>query len=295
MAEKLTTRTGKSYMVLGSAILSFSPVFFLFSGAQPFAAAFYRMLFGGIILMVIALLKNEKLKCSGDQLGKVTISAFLFAVNLYIYHRNIGYVGGGIATLLGNFQVFVLAGYSVFALKERLNPKLIIAIPLALFGISLIIGFEWSGLSDNLKMGLLFGAMGASVYGAFLISLRRSMDSCNSLSPIVFVAQMSIICSGMLLMLTLGAGESINITGLPMLGSLIAYGFVGQVTGHIFIARGISNTVPSLAGLLHLLQPALVYIWDITIFRKATNLHELTGFLIAMGAVYLGSLPGRSK
>ncbi|MCP4726881.1 MAG: EamA/RhaT family transporter, partial [bacterium] len=46
----------------------------------------------------------------------------------------------------------------------------------------------------------------------------------------------------------------------------------------------------SKAGLLHLLQPALVYIWDIMIFSRIINPAEMAGFIIAMGAVYLGSL-----
>ncbi|MCP4725587.1 MAG: DMT family transporter, partial [bacterium] len=237
------------------------------------------------ILLSIALIKRERIWCSRRQLGVVAFSAFLFAVNLFIYHKNIGYVGGGIATLLGNFQVFVLAGYGVIVLKEKLNLKLIVAIPLALFGISMIIGFEWSGLAENLKMGLLFGCMGALVYGLFLISLRKSQKEIEPLSPIVFIAMLSIMCSIMLAVMSKSAGESLSISGFQTVGSLIAYGIVGQVTGHIFLTKGISNTAPSKAGLLHLLQPALVYIWDIMIFSRIVNPAEMAGFIIAMGAV----------
>ncbi|MFC1563297.1 DMT family transporter [candidate division KSB1 bacterium] len=295
MPENTTTKKGIYNMAAGSVMLSFSPVLFLFSGTAPFTGAFYRMVFGGIILTLMVLVKREKIWKGKKQFYAVTVSALLFAINLYLFHKTIGYAGGGIATLLGNFQVFVMAGFGFFVLGEKLNFRLVLAIPLAVLGIAMIIGFDWTGLTDDLRMGVIFGLTTAFLYGLFLISLRKTQKLDDPLSPMVNIALLSILCSAILAGMTLGSGGSLNISGMQSIGSLLAYGVFGQVLGHICITKGLAETAPSIAGLLHLLQPALMYVWDIVIFSKETNIMEFSGFLIAMGAVYLGSASGAKK
>ena len=276
-------------MAIGSAMLSFSPVFFKLSGVPPTATGFYRMFFGGLILFVFVLFSKKQLWKGVKQFRMSVLCGFLFALDLAFWHKTIDLVGPGLATLMGNFQVFVLSAYGIIILKEKLSLRLIFAILMAVFGIAVIIGFDWSTLPDNYKSGVLYGALTALTFGLFLIALRETQRMDDALDTSANIAQMSMYSAFFLLLISYGLGESLALNNMRAFSSVMAYAVFGQVLGHIFISKGLSNTRPSLAGLLHLLQPALVYVWDIVIFSKQSNLVEFSGFVITLSAVYIGS------
>jgi hypothetical protein len=70
----------------------------------------------------------------------------MFALDLFFFHRSILFVGPGLATLLANFQVFILALAGVVLLGERLNWQTAVSIPLAVLGLATIVGFDWLSL-----------------------------------------------------------------------------------------------------------------------------------------------------
>ena len=85
-------------------------------------------------------------------------------------------------------------------------------------------------------------------------------------------------------------GESFVIPDSKTWISLIAYGFVGQVLGWVLISRGIAKVDASRVGLVLLLQPSLSFIWDILFFKRPAGLIEILGCIIAITAIYMGSV-----
>jgi len=289
MSNRLSDKSGIYLMLLGASMLSFSPIFFKFSLTTPTTAAFYRMFIGGILLIIISLYKKELKWKSWKHMGYCFVCAVFFALDLTFWHMCIEFVGPGLATLLGNLQVFVLAAYGVFFLKEKLTWKLIVAIPLAVFGVAVVVGLDWTTMEQNMRSGIFYGLLTALTFGLFFIFLRKSQKIDDPLSPSANIAFMSIFCSIMLIMINQGLGENLMISGAKTIGSLMGYAFFGQVLGHVFIVKALPRISPSIAGLLHLIQPALVYVWDLMIFAKPFELIEFTGFIITLSAVYLGS------
>jgi len=83
--------------------------------------------------------------------------------------------------------------------------------------------------------------------------------------------------------------ESLSIPDLQTAFYLILYATFSQVLGWIFIINGLGFIRTSMAGLLLLLQPSLAFVWDILLFDKVTTAVSLTGTIITLGAIYLGS------
>ena len=70
---------------------------------------------------------------------------------------------------------------------------------------------------------------------------------------------------------------------------LLLYGIFGQVLGWLLISAALPKIKLTVAGFLLLLQPALAFVWDITIFQRPTPMIEIAGSCITLLAIYLSS------
>lgn len=144
-------------LVFGVVMISLSGVFVKLVEIEPTASAFYRMLFGGLVLAGITLAKRESLWFGARFMLPAVFAAIWFAGDLYFWHRSILFVGPGLATLLANFQVFLLALAGFLIYRERLAPRLLVAIPLAFAGLVLLVLPEWMSLGADYRLGVIFG------------------------------------------------------------------------------------------------------------------------------------------
>ncbi len=274
-------------------MISFAAVFVKISDVAPAVSAFYRMLFGGMGLLAIALVRRERLWNGSCTFGWQVLAALLFAADLTIWHRSILLVGPGLATLLANFQVFLLTGVDLVLRPGRVRPLRILSGPIALFGLWLIVGYDWSTLDDNAKLGIGLGLLTAVFYGSYILTLPKTQHARGKQSHF---ANMTVISLLVMLILAGGAwveGGRVSIPGIGSFGALLAYGLLCQALGQLLLYKGRLLVEPSLVGLLLLLQPLLAYVWDLLFFAKATNMRELLGAGITLFAIWLGSrVPG---
>ena len=213
----------------------------------------------------------------------------LFALDLTLWHRSIDYVGPGLATILGNFQVFFLALFGVLFIGEKINWKFLLALPLAMLGIVMIVWGEWEALGTDYKTGVLLGLGTAVLYACFVLTLRKSQTIERPLSPMANITMISWITMLVLGLEGVGQGQSFAISNLSTASALLAYGILGQVLGWVWITRGLKSIPVSLAGLILLLQPTLAFNWDILFFDRPTDALDFLGAALALGAIYLGT------
>src|SRR5690606_32518262 len=74
-------------LLLGATLISFAGVFVKLVDAGPTAAAFYRMLFGGLVLAAYVLARGERVRPRGKPLAFMALAAALFAADLFFFHR----------------------------------------------------------------------------------------------------------------------------------------------------------------------------------------------------------------
>ncbi|MGQ9653198.1 MAG: EamA family transporter [Thermodesulfobacteriota bacterium] len=137
---------GLFHLMIGASMISFSGVFVKLAQVGPTTAGFYRVLFGGIILLLLVLAKGDGKWKRGASWGHAMLCGLFFALDLTFWHRSVHALGPGVATLLANFQVFFLAGFGVMFLGERVSRTLLFSVPLSLFGLFLIVGLNWREL-----------------------------------------------------------------------------------------------------------------------------------------------------
>lgn len=270
-------------------LISFAPILVRSSTVPPTASAFYRMLFGGAFLLVVAACSRMSLSPQRRIAIGLAFAGLVFSFDLFFWHRSIYLVGPGLATLLAGFQVFVLAVAGMIFFREPVRWQLLVAIPMAFMGIGLIVGVDWSGLDSNFRRGVLFGLTTALCYSAYLLTMRwvRSKSSRNA-SAISDVAWMSLACAVFLAILASRTGEALTIPNQREAAILIGYAAVAQI-GWVAIATGLQGTPASLVGLILLLEPGFAYVWEVLFFARPVSVLEGFGATIALAAIYLAS------
>jgi len=278
---------GALRITAGAGLISFSAVFVNITHTEPTVTAFYRMLFGGAILVFLTRWKNERLIQGARQCVATAVGGFSLALDLALWHRSILFVGPGLATLLANFQVFFMAAVGVLVFRERLNWRIIVAIPLAVLGLYLIVGLYWEGFSADYQWGVMLGLTAALCYTGYLVFLRMAQRSSSTFSTITLATLFTGFFLGLMALIT---GEAFAIPDLQSGVVLVAYGVVCQVLGWLLITSGIGRVRTSSVGLILLLQPVLAFVWDVLFFARPITLVECLGALMALFAIYLGTM-----
>jgi drug/metabolite transporter (DMT)-like permease len=235
------------------------------------------------------------MKLTAGRLLLIVTCGLLFALDLFCWHASIQYIGPGLATILGNFQVFFLALAGILLFGERVRPRFLLAIPLAISGLFLVVGINWSTLSSSYRIGVYLGLLTAVCYSGFLLTLRKIQADGEKYSFFFALMLISLSCAAFLGMRMVTAGDSFAIPDPISLLSLVNLGLFSQCLGWALIANAMPRIRASFTGLILLLQPALAFVWDVLFFDRPTGFINWTGVIITLTAIYLGLTGSRGK
>lgn len=292
-------------LLAGAVMISFAPVFVRVTDVPPTVVAVYRTLIGGVVLLAWVLVRGGRLRVGGRVLLALGMAGVAFGVDLALWHRSIWYIGPGLATLLANFQVFVLAIAGVMFFGERLHAWLVISIILAVAGLGLIVGPRWDLLEPQYRWGVILALLTAASYAVYILSLRWAATHAAARQrqapgapggqgpdPARDLALSSLVSAVCLIASALFEGESLAIASLRDAGLLAGYALVAQVLGGMLIISALGQVPASRVGLILLLQPALALVWDVLFFARPVMIREIAGAAVALVAIYLGTRMG---
>ena len=282
-------------MVGGAALLSTSAPWVRIAEVSPSAAGFYRMLVGSAALFVLCRATDRRVwRGAAYALRFLPVAAF-FALDLFLWHRSIHIVGPGLATILANLQVFVMAGAGALYFGEKPGWKFAVGLLMALPGLVVLVGVDFGAMQAGYLGGVALGAGAAVAYSGFLIGMRQAQGVDETLPPASNLMYATAWCGLILAGLVVVEGGSFAVPTLETGGALVAYGLLCQVGGWFLITGAMPKVPASLVGLLLLLQPALAMIWDVLFFDRPPRLADLGGAALVLAGLYLGSLDRRAE
>ncbi len=288
MNRMFTTKNPVLAVLIGAFFISFSGVWVKFAHVAPTVSAFYRVLFGFLFLLAASLWKHDIKPLTSVQTFLVTACGLLFALDLFCWHGSIIHIGPGLATIIGNFQVFILTLVGILFFREKIKLRFLFSIPLAFLGLFLIVGINWNALGAGYQNGLYLGLATAFFYSGFLLTLRRLQAEKGYFSLFYFLMLVSLASSIFLGLEIFRRGTSFLIPDTKSWMSLICLGLFSQTIGWVLIANALPKIRASHAGLILLLQPALAFIWDVLIFNRQTDMINWLGAFIVLLAIYMG-------
>lgn len=274
-------------MVAGAALISTTGIFVKWANVAPTVSAFYRMAFGGGMLFLLLLAQRRWNGVDRRDVLWMLFPAVAFAVDLVLWHRCIRDVGPGLATLLGNFQVFVMALAGVWFYREKLGWRFAAGLALAFAGLWLLVGRNWGAVDAQYRLGVWFGILTGVAYAVYMLSFRHAQKEKLKREPAVLLCLNSLLCAGVLALVVLAEGNSFAIPDMQSLTSLLSLAFFGQVLGWLLIVRAMPQLPASLVGLLLLLQPGLSFVLDVILFQRLTVSLDWIGLAASLAGIFL--------
>ncbi len=281
-------------LVAGAFTISFSPVIVKLLGRDVLGATaigFWRTIIGGLVLMLIAVLQRQRLRMAVAPASWCIFTGLFFALDLAVWHRSILYIGAGMATLLGNTHVFLTSAAGFLVFKETLTRRFLLAVPMAFFGLILLIGV----MSESVQFtgpyirGVILGFLSAGCYAFYMVGLKKATDHPSHPGPAPI---MTWICLSAALFTGVGSffeEESFMPPDLRAFGLLLLLGVVGQAIAWWGIAHAMKRVAIHHTALILLLQPALSILWGLLFFGETLVFSQIIGAVITLSAIYVGS------
>ncbi len=300
----MTSDTDRRTMLIalaGAVAISFSPVFYVFSGTNPSTGAFFRMLYALPALALLAYLVRSSDTRSSRTRWMAFGAGLILAPDMLSYHSSMIFIGIGIATLIGNSQVIIvtLASWKLFG--EKPNPAILISLPVVVVGLALISGIADSEpYGEDPVKGVIFGMMAAFFYSSFLILFRYSN---RELAPSSSV-QLDATAGAALGLLVLGllplSGYAIEPLDLqpiwPGHGWLIVLALLCQVAGWLAIAHALPRLPAAHVSFAVLLQPVLTLVWGYAILdQDGHSQNQVMGIFLVLAAIIAVTLYGSAS
>ncbi len=275
--------------MVGALIIGTSAPLAKVAAVPPTVSAFYRLAIGGIVLLGICWWRGLALWRRPRDILWMSIPALLFALDMYVWHRSIHYVGPGLATILANCQVFLVALLGMLLYRERPGWAFLMGVFFAFGGIALLIGVDWSALPAQYRTGVWLGLATAGFYAGYILTMQHSQRATGAVSAVATLALVSLLCAVMLAGFVVMEDHSFTIPDLKTGGVLVIYGVFCQVVGWLLITRAMPVLPAFVIGLLLLLQPASSFLWDVIFFARPTGLGDAFGVALVLAGIYLAS------
>ncbi len=267
------------------ASIVFASVLVRYSEAGPIASGGYRLLLAIPFLLLIDISKPklEHLEFNLKIFYSAIFAGIFFALDLAFYNVALMHTSMAEANLLTNMVPFVIAPISVLFFKEKISPKFIITVLLAILGLHFLM--SEAGENSSHLTGNWMALLSAVFYAFFLISIKKASTN-------YYVCRvMGITClSGAILLFAIAYFKAEILLPSSAHGWLVILGIVfsGQILGQTLLAHGIKFLPLQLASLFLLLSPVFAAIYALILFNERLSIMQLLGITIILVAVYYG-------
>jgi drug/metabolite transporter (DMT)-like permease len=271
---------------LGAATISASPILVVLSNASPVSTAFYRSLIALPVLAALAAIERRRHgNRSAKQRLRAAAAGVFLAIDLILWTHAIADIGAGVATVLGNLQVLIVAGIAWLIWHERPSRAVALALPVVMVGVVLVSGLIGRPVAGQDPLaGIGYGLAMSFAYACFLMMLRRSSaDSAHVAGPVADSTAGATVTS--LVIGLVGGGLALH-PAWPALGWLIMLALISQVAGWLLITSSLPRLPAAVASLMLLLQPAAsLGLAALILGERATLLQIVGAALTCIGAL----------
>ena len=279
----------------GALTIAFSAILVRLAKVSPETAAFFRCAYAVPVLGALAWRERRRLGPRGARERRLAaLAGVFFAADLIFWHHAIADVGAGLATVLGNLQVVVVAYVAWAVLGERPEARVVAAVPVVLIGVVLISGvLETGAYGENPARGVLFGVLTSLAYAAFILLLRQANAGPRRPAGPLFdaTAVAALVC--------LPVGEALGTLdltpGWPAVAWLITLALTSQVLGWLLISVSLPRLPAALASVLLFVQPVGSVLLAMLILDERPSATQLLGVAIVLAGIAVATVPLRRR
>ena len=281
--------------VLGALAIASSGIFYRWSGVSPATGVVFRCLFGLPILLLVAWGENRSRgPMSRRTVGLSVLAGSFFAVDLTTFHLVVDLMGAGLATVMGNLQVVIVALAAWLLMGERPRREVFIAIPLMLAGVVLISGVLGAqAYGADPRAGVAIGLLTALAYSGYLLVIRRASPDHRPAGPVAIATAVTGLLAGLFGVVAgrfgLAVGGLDLAPSLTALVPLVAYGVVSQSVGYLAIQAALPRLPAAISSVLLLVQPVATLVLGVVLLGEDPSGMQLLGVVLIVGGIGLAT------
>jgi drug/metabolite transporter (DMT)-like permease len=276
--------------VFGACTIAFSGVLVRLADVSPETAAVFRCVYAIPVLGLLAWWERRRYGARPRRervLGGV--AGLLFAADLICWHHSIADVGAGLATVLGNLQVVIVAFAAWAILGEKPGARIIAAVPIVFTGAVLISGvLEEGAYGEDPVRGTIYGVLTTLAYSGFILVLRQTNTDIRRPAGPLFDATVVSAVAAAAVGATYGAVDLVP--HWPSHGWLVALALSSQAMGWLLISISLPRLPAALTSVILLIQPVMAVALAAVIVDESPSTVQIAGVLaILVGVIYATS------
>jgi drug/metabolite transporter (DMT)-like permease len=293
-AVELVAARPRIAALVGATFIAFSGIFFRFSGQSPSTATLFRCALALPFLGALVLAERRRVGPSPRRDRGLAVAAGLcFAADLITWQHAVVLVGAGLATVVANFQVVVVASLSWLLFGERPDRRLIAGISLVLGGAVLIAGVLDAGAyGQDPLLGVAFALVAACAYAGYLMLIRRSNRHGQRTWGSLFDATAT--AAGAALVAGLIVGDLVLLPGPTALLWLLTVALTSQVAGYGLINLSLPRLPGAVTSVLLLAQPLITVVAAALLLGERPSGLQLLGVAALLVGVLVAAGPRRT-
>ncbi|HTK44701.1 MAG TPA: DMT family transporter, partial [Patescibacteria group bacterium] len=277
--------------LVGAMCIAFSGIFYRFAHVTPETATAFRCLYGLPILALVGMVEQRRYgPLPSRTVWLAIIAGVFFAGDLLAWHHAVDQVGAGLATVLGNLQVIVVALVAWMVFAERPPRSVLLGLPIVLAGVVLISGVVGSGAyGPNPALGTFLGIITALSYAGYLLVIRRgSRDLRRPAGPVAISTASTAVVA---IVFGLAVGQLDPVPSWPSHGWLIAVGITSQSIGYLVISLSLPRLPAALTSIILLAQPVATVIFARILLDETPSVAQLLGVALVIAGIAVATLP----
>ena len=279
-----------SIAIAGAITISFAPILYIVSGANPLSGAFFRMFYAlpflGLAIWFRGVDDSRKIN---TRLIAFT-AGIVFSLDFVSYHSAINWIGTGIGTLIGNSQVIIVTLMSWWLFGEKPNRSILISLPIVILGLFLVSGiWDDEPYGSYPVRGVIAGIFTAIFYSGFLIIYRFSNRALAPATNLQFDSTAG--CVFGVLILSFLPLQAIHIEPIdfqpswPMHAWLLLLAILSQVIGWLAISYSLPRLPAAHTSFAILLQPVLTIVWGVILLSESPSIQQSIGMFLILGSI----------
>jgi drug/metabolite transporter (DMT)-like permease len=274
--------------LLGAFCIAFSGPIVRLAEVTPSVAAIGRCLLAVPLLLLLSRREDRRLGPLPRRTRELAaLAGVFFAVDLVLWHHAIDAVGAGLATVLGNLQVLVVAVVAWWLLGERPHAGLMASVPVLVLGVTLVsgvLGGETYGRDP--RLGVVLGLATSVAYAGFLLVLRQGSKDLRRLAGPLLWASGSAAATSLVLAAALG---ELELPSLQALAWLVLLATTSQVLGWMLISSSLPRLPAAVTSVLLLAQPVGAMAIAGVLLGEAPTAVQYAGAACILGGVVLAT------
>ena len=267
-------------LLLGAAAIGTSALFVKVSETGPVATAFWRVFLALPFLWTWSLLaeRGHHAAIFTRERKLLIACGVFFAGDLAVWHWSIVLTSVANSTLLANLAPIFVALAAWFLYHQRLSRRFLLGLAVAVTGMTLLIGGDFS-LQGQELLGDALGVVTAMFYAGYQLTVTKLRAR---VATATIMAWTTLLTAIILLPIALASGEQL----LPVSNAgwlkLIGLALVSQVAGQSLIAYAMAHLPSTFSSVGLLFQPIMATLFAWVLLGEAVSALQLVGGLTVL-------------